>query len=111
MFGRKHPAAAAPRTPHPDPRMEARLHRIIALRESAARKEALSRQYADEIGKLSEEYRKQAGWGNAEGAASMETRLKDLQQESRQLEGEIAGIHDEIAGRTAELSDTDLAYL
>lgn len=111
MFGRKRPAALPSRGPHPDPRMEARLLRIVALRESAARKEALSRQYADEIGELSKAYRKQAGLGERASAADMETRLKDLQQEARQLESEIGAVHEEIAARTAELSDTDLAYL
>lgn len=110
MVGRKR-RASPPREPHPEPRMEARLQRIVALRESAARKEALSRQYAAEIGNLSAAYRNEARSGNLGRAAALETRLKDLQQETRHLEGEIGTIHDQIAERTAELSDTDLSYL
>lgn len=91
--------------------MESRLQRIIALRESAARKEDLSRQYAEEIGKLSTEYRKLAHNGLGYRANDMEARLKDLQADTRQLEEEIGRVHDEIAERTAELTDTDLAYL
>lgn len=109
---RRHRAVARPlRQPHPDPRMESRLQRIIALRESAARKEGLSRQYAEEIGRLSSEYRHLAGDGWGSRAGDMEKRLKALQSDTRQLEDEIGRVHDEIAERTAELSDTDLAYL
>jgi hypothetical protein len=91
--------------------MEARLQRIVALRESAARKEDLSRQYAGEVGELSAEYRTRAKLGQGGRATGMERRLKALQADIRQLEGEIGRVHDEIAERTAELSDTDLAYL
>jgi len=111
IFRRHRAPARPPRQPHPDPRMESRLQRIIALRESAARKEDLSRQYAEEIGRLSAAYRKQArlGWGARAG--DMEKRLKDLQSDTRQLEDEFGRVHDDIAERTAELSDTDLSYL
>jgi septal ring factor EnvC (AmiA/AmiB activator) len=108
---RRRPPARPTRQPHPDPRMESRLQRIIALRETAARKEDLSRQYAQEIGKLSTEYRTQAKLGQGFRARDMESRLKDLQADIRQLEEEIGRVHDEIAERTAELDDTDLAYL
>jgi predicted nucleic acid-binding Zn-ribbon protein len=108
IFRRRH---APPRQPHPDPRMEARLQRIVALRESAARKGDLSRQYAGEIGKLSKGYRNRAFNGYPASAGDLERRLNALQGELRQVEAEIGRIHDEIAARTAELSDTDLAYL
>jgi hypothetical protein len=100
-----------PRRPHPDPRTETRLQRIIALRESAARKTGLISQYATEIGNLSGAYRHQASIGQQSRAAAMERRLKDLQADIRQLEIEIDGIHADIAVITGELSETDLSYL
>lgn len=111
MFGRKRAIAAPARRPHPDPRTETRLQRIISLRESASRKADLSRQYAEEIRKLSGQYRAQAANGYGSRASDMESRLKDLQRETRQLETEIDGIHEEIAKRTEELDDADLSYL
>lgn len=101
----------APRRPHPDPRTETRLQRIIALRESADRKSTLIGQYTTEIGKLSNAYRSETVNSYHSNAAKLESRLKDLQAEIRQLETEIDGIHEDIARRTAELSETDLSYL
>lgn len=101
----------APRRPHPDPRTETRLQRIIALRESADRKSALIGQYTDEIGNLSYAYRSEAANGEHRNATKLESRLTALQAEIRQLEAEIDGIHEDIAKRTEELSETDLSYL
>ena len=56
-----------PRRPHPDPRTETRLQRIIALRESAARKSALIGQYTAEIGRLQRRYRNHAGTATTPG--------------------------------------------
>jgi hypothetical protein len=98
----------AERIPHPDPATEARLQRIIALRESAGRKADLSRQYAAEIDKLSYYFRCNAGEPAGDAA---EARLVALQGDIRAIEAEIPAVHDEIATRIAELSDTDLAYL
>jgi chromosome segregation ATPase len=109
MFRRNR--APEPRRPHPDPRTETRLQRIIALRESAARKSTLISQYATEIGNLSSVYRSEVVNGYISNAAKLESRLKDLQAEIRQLETEIDDTHENIAERTAELSETDLSYL
>jgi hypothetical protein len=111
MFGKRHAPGVPARTPHPDPRTETRLQRIIALRESADRKGALIGQYTAEVGKLSTDYRSRVNYHFGNGTGHIKARIKDLQREIRQLEGEIDRTHEDIAKRTDELDDTDLSYL
>lgn len=99
------------RQPHPDPRVEVQLQRIIALRESASRKAALSVQYASEIEKVSANYRYITKEGYPARVPAVKTQLRDLQTELRQVEEEITAVHATISGLLMSLSDTDLAYL
>lgn len=99
------------RQPHPDPRIEVQLQRIIALRESAARKAALSVQYASEIEKVSANYRYVTSNGYLTRVPDIKTQLRDLQTELRQVEEEITAVHASISGLLMSLSDTDLSYL
>lgn len=95
----------------PGSRIEARLQRIISLREAAGRQGDLARQYAGEIAKLSGEYRKQASSIWSWPAENLEQRIKSLQRDIRTLEEEVSRINDEVIKHTAELDDTDLSYL
>ena len=111
-FLRKNRAPAQPlRTPHPDPWIEARLQRIISLREAAGRQGDLARQYAGEIAELSAEYRRKVSSVWSWPAENLEGRIKSLQGDIRALEEEISRINDEVIKHTAELDDTDLSYL
>lgn len=109
MFTRKAPVPV--RNPHPDPRVEVHLQQIIGLRESAERKAALSRQYANDVKIIQANYTyvTRAGYGSR--VENIARQLKITQAEIRQLEQEILAIHDQISERTADLSDTDLSYL
>lgn len=111
MFGRKRAAEEPVRKPHPDPRIETQLQRILSLRQSAARKEDLCRQYAAEVDRLSRDYRYQIRNSFGNDTSKIEKRIVGLQGELRQLEQEIDGIHEDIAKRAGELTDTDLSYL
>jgi hypothetical protein len=64
------------RAPHPDPLTEARLQRIISLWEALRRQVDLSRQHAEEIGKLGGEYRELVRTGLTGLAIDMERRIK-----------------------------------
>jgi hypothetical protein len=80
--------------PHPDPRVEAELRRILSLRQAVGARERTLRSTHRSL----------------RGTSVPEVRAA-YANEIRGVEDEIVGLHDEIAKRIAALSDTDLAYL
>jgi hypothetical protein len=96
------------RKPHPDPATEAELQLIMSIRRTAERKEQLAADMAKHIKVLR---RKVTGGlnhpGGREAAKQAELRMADI----REIEAEIAAIHDDIAARIARITPTDLSYL
>lgn len=112
MRRKKHePGPGQKRVPHPDPRVEIRLQRIIALRESAARRVVLIEQYRAEIEKLSYVYRDRIDDNCYAGARNTESRMMTLQNDIRLLESEIDDVHASIAKHAEDLNDVELSYL
>jgi hypothetical protein len=106
MFRRKLPA----RRPHPDPRIEAELQRIISLRSSIARQEDAAAHATAEAVRAD----RQAGRVEQHGPHHSDhyaQRAQKLRAIAAQAEAEITSIHDEIAKRIAALSDDDLLWL
>lgn len=110
-FGRKKAALAQapPRQPHPDPGVELQLRRILGLRASISRRAALIEDYRVEIRRLNEKGRNNVGYPMTSDSAF--TRADELDEKIRDLEGEIAPVHEQIAALQDKLSPTDLAYL
>ena len=107
LFRRAAPAPP-PRRPHPDPRVEAELQRIISLRKAIARKEDLAARNHDQIAALRETVAKHPTWS---GHLDRQEQIVTLLEETGDLDAEVTGLHDEIAKRITALSDTDIAYL
>lgn len=106
MFQRK-PLA---RRPHPDPRIEAELLRIISLRSSIARQEEAAAHATAEAVRAD----RQAGRVEKHGAQYSDRyaqRAQELWAIAARAEAEITSIHDEIAKRIAALTDDDLLWL
>jgi adenosyl cobinamide kinase/adenosyl cobinamide phosphate guanylyltransferase len=96
------------RQPHPDPRTEAELQRIISLRLSVARKEGLIERDLLEIDKLRTTYRQKANWSSSE---RWRQQADELSAEVQRLEAEVVAAHEEIGKRIDELSPADRSYL
>lgn len=120
MFNRSRQADIQVRRPHADPRVEARLQAIMALRRSAARTESQIEAYRCEIGELHDQLRESADDVSHKYlslkeyeriAGSIEARITGLQEEIRKLEPEVPAAHDEIARRMDGLDDIQLSYL
>ena len=110
LFRRTAPAPPA-RRPHPDPRVEAELQRIISLRKAIARKEADLGQIQAMVAKLRDSARQNPNTDTTCGEGGRLDQIRDYQRETEDLEAGVAGLHDEIAKRITALSDTDIAYL
>lgn len=110
LFRRAAPVPAE-RRPHPDPRVEAELQRIISLRKAIARKEADLDQIQVMVAKLRHDAKNAPNLGSTYGKGGRLEQIRDYQQETEDLEAEVTGLHDEIAKRITALSDTDVAYL
>jgi uncharacterized coiled-coil DUF342 family protein len=102
---RREPAA---RRPHPDPRVEAELQRILSLRKAITRKEDLAGRNHQQITALRQTVAKHPTW---DGTRQRHEQIDALLNETDDLDGEITELHDEIAKRITALSDTDVAYL
>jgi chromosome segregation ATPase len=105
MFRRK---AAPPRLPHPDPRVEAELQRIISLRRALDRREAQLDADTDSVRILRRRLRRDADAGEV---PQWQQQIADLREEIERLEAEVAGLHDQVEKRIGTLDDTDLTYL
>ena len=98
------------REPHPDPRVETELQRIISLRAAVTRKEQVATATAGEVAKAEHESARISFHGKTD-CASYANRAKDLRATADRTETEITQLHDEIAKRIAALNDDDLSYL
>jgi hypothetical protein len=96
------------RKPHPDPRIEAELQRIISLRKTVARKEELLAGDHLQITRMRERLSRRPTW---DAATPVRQQIDGLLAETQTLEREVTQLHDDIAGRIAKLDDTDLAWL
>jgi hypothetical protein len=106
MWGKRQPEPQ--RRPHPDARIEVQLQRIRSLRLAVERKEELLAETQQQLIDLRDYTARHPGSENHHRRLSLiGTLLDDL----KDLDAEVARLHDDIAGRCDALSDTDLAYL
>lgn len=111
------------RKPHPDGRIELQLQRIIGCQEAISRQEHLITDYRHMMLNASStqdegaaKLRVNPGWNGAQAAFD-----KTMQVQQARIEQAMAGIataegiieaqRDRLAKLSAEMSDTDLAYL
>ena len=108
------------RSPHPDPLVEGRLQRILALQERITTKDGQIRDYTTEIGELLKQNRdinrttaKRPQWWEEHQTliTGNDKRVRSLQEEIRQLEADIDQTHAQITKQEAELEPTELAWL
>jgi uncharacterized coiled-coil DUF342 family protein len=99
---------APDRRPHPDPRSEARIQRVLSLQRAAARKETGLDDLGEAVHQLREVARVDAGDRRGDSCLKQITQIAKEQDE---LQAEIAKLHDEIAERLAALSDEELLYV
>jgi hypothetical protein len=105
---RRKAAGIQPRKPHPDAVIEAELQRIISLRRAVERKEALLGHDAEDLRKIREVMRRNAG---SEFNPGRKIDTDVLIAEMAALEAEVVKLHDEIAARMSAIHDSDLAWL
>ena len=104
---RKEPAAPV-REPHPDPRIEAQLQRILSIRTMITGKEALVARDRDEIARMRATMAKHP---NREGHHRRREQIEALQAEIADAEAEVLKLHDDIEARLGEIADADLTAL
>lgn len=111
------------RKPHPDPRTELELQRILAAQAVIARMETMITDYRKEIASARNEQDK-AG-SNLRGTRASDSERRGYEIQSRvqrdriitaatritEAETSIAAAHDRVAELASKLSDTDLSYL
>jgi hypothetical protein len=100
--------APVPREPHPDPRIEAELQRVISLRKAVARKEAQLDANDRNLRRVRATMRANSG---SENNGRRADEADAIRQDSAGLEAEIMALHDEIAARIGKMDDADLAWL
>jgi len=108
MFGRKHRAPVPQRRPHPDPKVEAELLRIVSLRGMVARKEAHLESLYREVSNVNRDMRRYPDSDAHERRVDL---ADDLGEKVTAGEEDVQRLHDDIAKRITALSDTDLSYL
>lgn len=117
---RKHRPPA--RQPHPDGRIELQLQHIIGCQDAIRRYELLIAEYrahinsaSDELDRDGDELRNHPGKSQQaafdKSASVQQARIKIAAEGITAAEASITAQRDEISKLTAELSDTDLAYL
>jgi hypothetical protein len=84
------------REPHPDPRVEADLQRIISMRAAVARKEQAAAAASIEAVNAERQSARISYHGKGSCAAYAD-RAKDLRETADKAEDEITLLHDEIA--------------
>ena len=102
MFRRKR----AVRRPHPDPRVEAALQRIISLRAAVGRAEDRIANLHEEEERLRHDIRFDPGHAKA-----YTQQIEDCVSQAAAAEAAIPGLHDQIAKAIGELTDDDLLWL
>ena len=96
------------REPHPDPRIEAQLQRILSIRTMSAGKEALIVRDRAEVAALRATIAKHPTW---DGLTRRQDQVVVLLKEVAGVEAEILKLHDEIEARLSQISDVDLTAL
>ena len=96
------------REPHPDPRIEAQLQRILSERRMIAGKEELIERDRAEIAMLRAVITKHPNW---DGLKRRQDQVAVLLAEIHATEAEILRLHDEIEARIDKISDPDLTAL
>jgi hypothetical protein len=113
------------RTPHPDPRVEAELQKILMLRRMADGYEEQIQRHADVVEDAQRAIKGAATrHGRKKSSATFITaeqvdkvaeisarRIAQAEDKMTALRGEVRRVHDEIADLMAKLADTDLAFL
>lgn len=114
MFGRKRAGSsgkrARERRPHPDPRIEAELQRIISLRRQIGRYEESAATAAREASEADRQSRR-VSYHGPQTAAGYVGRAEDLRKVAAEADEKITALHEEIAKRISALSDEDLLWL
>jgi hypothetical protein len=100
--------AERPRDPHPDPRIEAQLQRILSIRRMIAGKHELIDQDREQIASLRAKVEKHPQFDRAK---YQREQIGALLGEVGKTEAEILKLHDEIGARLDEISDADLTAL
>jgi len=109
-WGRKRPVPSIPaRMPHPDPRVEAVLQRVISAKNAIGRREAELDQHAADIATMQRRRRRAAG-GSPNVAADLGRAVAARQKEMIKVEEELAGLHADVATWLRDLGD-DALYL
>lgn len=96
------------RRPHPDPRIEAQLQRILSMQAMIARQHELITRDHEQITSLRAKVEKRPHWTRA---PDQRKQVERLLAEIRQVEAEILKLHDKIEARMNEISDADLSAL
>jgi predicted nucleic acid-binding Zn-ribbon protein len=113
------------RTPHPDPRMEAELQKVLMLRRMADGYEEQIGHYMDVVddaqdaidkailnhGRNSESLSYISAKQLQQVTEASERRASRAEERISALRGEMRRVHEEIAELIAKLPDTDLAFL
>jgi hypothetical protein len=106
MFRRRQQAPR--REPHPDPIIEAQLQRILVMQASSARLADLTGQYRREIAHLHDAAQDETSTKRIEAYLG---EAKALHGRILETEASIIATSAEITELTAQLSETELAYL
>jgi chromosome segregation ATPase len=116
-LGRKKPE---PVRAHPDPDKEHHLAQIRSLKRRTQVKEKQVQDYSMEIEKLHVSMRKtnhmvaSGSWSPSTATPAInrqQAQVVTLQEEVRKLDKEVDLLHNEIAARMQDISETDLSYL
>lgn len=107
MFRSKAPTPAR-RRPHPDPRVEAQLQRVLSLQQVVARGNTLLDQYHADVAGLQARIGKRPA---SDGASGWRRQVRHLNSEIARLNEEVRDTHDQVDALMQQLSDDELLWL
>jgi predicted nucleic acid-binding Zn-ribbon protein len=121
-LSRQNPRQPPPRTPHPDPRTEARLQEVLNLRAAVARQETVIAEFLAQMyaARYQQDYASESlGDDTAADRISVFTasmnaqkaRIEAAQTGIDRAEDRIMALRAEITRLTGDLSEFDLAHL
>lgn len=97
-----------PRTPHPNPAVEAQLQRILSAQAAIRRRQAEADAHAAQLAAAAEQTRRRPGWTKT---ARMEDDAVRVRAQLADLEAQIGALHDEVGAQMDKIGPDDLAYL
>jgi hypothetical protein len=98
-----------PRTPHPNPAVEAQLQRILTAQAAIKRRQAEADAHAAQLAAAAEQTRRRPGMPKTnQMQTDAEERVRPL---LAALEAQIGALHDEIGALMDKIHPDDLAYL